>query len=257
MQKKRSWLASRLHYLLCQFPKLYGFLARIMGKANYEKVAYLHFIKTGMLVLDIGANQGNYTVLFSNLSGRKGKVFAFEPHPGNLIDLKEKLSRECLHRNWAIEAFALSNKIGKSNLLGPEGDGGQASLAEQQEGNWSRTESREIHSVNVNTLDAWVNASGLDKIDFIKCDVEGAELWVLQGAKACIQKFKPVFALEISQTWTQAFGYKLSDLCHYLSELGYIHFWIADEKRFYPLSSADFRSLGQREFFCETLICSF
>ena len=77
---------------LARNPILYRSLSRFRKSINYEKLLYLRKIKKGHTVLDIGANQGYYTSLFSILTGNKGQVHAFEPVPESFSKL-EKLKK--------------------------------------------------------------------------------------------------------------------------------------------------------------------
>ena len=79
---------------LARNPALYSFLARFRKHVNYEKLLYLSKIKKGHTVLDIGANQGYYTSLFSILTGNKGQVHAFEPVPESFSKLEKKNSND-------------------------------------------------------------------------------------------------------------------------------------------------------------------
>ncbi|MDQ7083784.1 MAG: FkbM family methyltransferase [Sulfurovum sp.] len=78
-----------------------------------------------------------------------------------------------------------------------------------------------LTKVNVITLDKYVEEKGIEQINFIKCDVEGAELLVLQGAKKTIEKFYPIILIEIYDDWTQRFGHSTNDVIDYLLSFGY------------------------------------
>ena len=79
-----------------------------------------------------------------------------------------------------------------------------------------------IVEVDCTTIDEYVLEKSVQKIDFIKCDVEGAELMVLKGAKKTIANCKPKIILEVFDSWTQRFSYSPADIDHFLSELGYV-----------------------------------
>jgi len=78
-------LAPSLDRLICLALHRWG----LMGKA--ERVFYERQIRTGMTVVDVGANQGLYALLFSRLVGSSGAVIAFEPEP----DMFAALERNC------------------------------------------------------------------------------------------------------------------------------------------------------------------
>ena len=105
-------LANKLfeHYHFIYKP-LYFFYKKISDR---QKIAlFKNIIKPGMRVLDLGANIGFYTVLFSKLVGENGKVFAFEPDAKNYKYLEE--NTKTLY-NVTIEKKAVSDKTGKINF---------------------------------------------------------------------------------------------------------------------------------------------
>ncbi len=60
--------------------------------------------------------------------------------------------------------------------------------------------------------------------DFIKCDVEGAELLVFRGGRSTLAKYRPVVFTELLRKWSKPFGYHPNDLIGYFVELGYLCF---------------------------------
>ena len=75
------------NYFLAKKPLFYKILSKLRQKFNYEKLLYLNEIKNGNIVLDIGANKGYYTSLFSTLVGKHGAVHSFEPVPETYKEL--------------------------------------------------------------------------------------------------------------------------------------------------------------------------
>jgi hypothetical protein len=75
--------------------------------------------------------------------------------------------------------------------------------------------------VKTDTLDHFVEENGIGRLDFVKADVEGAELRVLEGAKETIERFKPAFLLEIEERHVERFGYHAKDVADFLTERGY------------------------------------
>ncbi|MGL5804752.1 MAG: FkbM family methyltransferase [Xenococcaceae cyanobacterium] len=68
-----------INFLLARQPEIYEKVLLFKGKASREKLTFIKLVENGDVVLDIGANKGQYTVLFSHLVGPEGKVHAFEP----------------------------------------------------------------------------------------------------------------------------------------------------------------------------------
>ncbi len=73
------------------------------------------------------------------------------------------------------------------------------------------------------TLDSWVAQQGLNRVDFIKLDVEGAEYKVLRGGEETIKRFRPLIYMEVCRDWVKGFGFELSDLVRELAKLGYTY----------------------------------
>jgi len=77
-------------------------------------------------------------------------------------------------------------------------------------------------------LDEFVSKNEISKIDFIKCDVEGAELFVFQGGMKVIEQFKPIILSEISRINQSKFSYNPNNLIEFFKEKGYLCF-VANE----------------------------
>ncbi len=75
-------------------------------------------------------------------------------------------------------------------------------------------------SCRVKKLDDFVSANNL-KVDFIKCDVEGAELFVFQGGIKTIEVNKPIIFTEMLRKWSMHFNYHPNDIIKLLNDLGY------------------------------------
>lgn len=178
-----------------------------------------HFVPEGSTVLDIGANLGKYTHALSRIVGLSGTVLAFEPIP----EAYEMLSYACKKLSWSnvvIYNLALSDENSKHQMSVPLDNNGLEILGlAYLEG---RKKSDMVHTtyfVETRCLDDM----GLDlkKLDFIKCDVEGAELKVFKGAERTIRKFKPIIMAEIEDRHLIKHGLTASDVVRHLSWVGY------------------------------------
>jgi len=137
--------------------------------------------KLGDIVFDIGAYVGDTSLWFSKAVGPQGKVYAFEPEPGNFEKLKANLERNNVTNVIPLQ-LALSENEGEMQVASA---GGSSIM----------TQARTGTSVKVTTIDKFVGANKLPRVDFIKMDVEGHELKVLAGARETIKTFKPSLAL--------------------------------------------------------------
>ena len=137
--------------------------------------------KLGDIVFDIGAYVGDTALWFSKAVGPQGKVYAFEPKPSNFTKLKSNLERHKVTNVIPLQ-LALSENEGEMRVAS-----GASSSVITQAGTGT--------SVKITTIDKFVEANKLPRVDFIKMDVEGHELKVLEGAHETIQTFKPSLAL--------------------------------------------------------------
>ena len=134
---------------------------------------------------DIGANAGMYTVALSKLAR---KVIAFEPVPHNFSTLQQATTLAGLP-NVELHRLAISDRPGRARFSVPVDQGfygGYYMAALHDEGELE---------VEADTIDGLI-AKGFAEPHFIKCDVEGAEARVVNGAKALIARRPPIWLLE-------------------------------------------------------------
>lgn len=161
------------------------------------------YVKKNMVCLDVGANIGYYSTLFSNLIGNEGKIISIEPSPINFQYLKQNLELQNL-KNFIL----LNIACGDSNK--------QVDFHLNQSGNKSKIVSDEnsdnIISIEVKTLDELSKDLKLEQIDFLKIDVEGYEWEFINGSKKTIEKFKPTIQIEFHRS----IGKKLKEIIDFL-----------------------------------------
>ena len=100
----------------------------------------------------------------------------------------------------------------------PDEVGLEASLAQHSRSAWAGASGVESFSVPVNTVDRYVAEASLSAVQFLKIDVEGAELLVLKGAKELLTRDRPMLLLEIWSEWSKDFGYTPLDLVQFLRQ---------------------------------------
>jgi len=143
-------------------------------------------LKKGMYCVDIGSNIGYYALLESKIVGSEGKVISIEPSPTNFKLLEENISLQKLHNIIAYN-FAAGNKEGNVRFMIDE------------KSNWCKVvDDKEISDKIINieskALDNFFEELSVDRIDFLRMDVEGYEANILEGAQKTIQKFKPIIS---------------------------------------------------------------
>ena len=142
--------------------------------------------------LDIGANVGLHTLAVARHVSGGGAVVAFEPHPTNFRLLVHNIEQNRL-RHVVAEPFGLAEA--PDILTGTaSADGGNWSLA-------SRGEHR--FEVRLLRLDDYLRDHPVPRIDLMKIDVEGAEVRVLRGARATLERFRPLIVFEVCPAWLE------------------------------------------------------
>ena len=176
-------------------------------------------VPRGGVALDIGSNQGIFAYALSQIAER---VIAVEPNPDYAF-----FARWMLRGRAEVLELAFSNELGNATFYVPISDQG---MVLHFAGSLKRTHSQfsniKTHNVEVRRLDDF----GFMDVRFIKADVEGSELEVLDGARATIARDRPVILLELlsgTQTRRLCRRPKFSDHWHELlqSELGTPHGW--------------------------------
>jgi FkbM family methyltransferase len=208
--------------LLAKSPGIYLTALRALHRGSAEKRLYLSLIRRGDVVLDIGANVGYFTMLFSDLVGKKGEVHAFEPIPGTFRELSRNMRRFPGYRNVYLNCAALGDKSNRTKMFLPGSDAGQAALVCHRDGSW---EGASISPIDVEMIRLDEYAVHLPRMDFVKCDVEGAELLVLLGGQSTLRRLHPRLLLEVNNCWMRSFDLASEDLFSFLRQLGYSHFY--------------------------------
>lgn len=177
-----------------------------------EQEVFRMLVSEGQVVYDVGANIGMHTTLLASLVGSSGHVYAFEPNPAMVRLLRHTLDGL---QNAELFPVALSDRSGEAKLFIPE-DSSLGSLANWTEGRFKTEE----QICNLSTLDELAGIEGLRQPDFIKCDVEGAELDVFLGAKALLNRPDgPTVLFESNVHTSKGFGRPISAARDFLASL--------------------------------------
>lgn len=163
------------------------------------------FIKNGDVVLDIGAFIGDHTIYYSKLVGDNGSVIAFEPNRDSFFCLEHNLKA---YKNVELINSAIGKEYGFVRTVDVLGNIGMNFLIPDNLGG--------IVIYSLNQME-------IDRIDFIKIDVEGFELDVLIGGKETINKFKPTMLIEINDATLSRQGISRNDIFAWLQENNYIY----------------------------------
>jgi FkbM family methyltransferase len=180
-------------------------------KENIEMV--LDLIQDGMNVFDIGANIGWYSLNVAK-ARKDVKLFAFEPIPKTFQYLQKNLALNNA-RNVQAFNFGFSNEEKDITFFyTPEGSGNTSLV------NLSGSPAVEKISSKVKKMDQFTAAHQI-RVDFIKCDVEGAELFVYLGGIDTLKRDKPIIFTEMLRKWSAKFNYHPNEIIELLKKHDY------------------------------------
>jgi len=146
------------------------------------------YVKRGDVVLDIGANIGVQSLLFSKLVGKDGKVFSFEPVTHAVLSIN--IEKNDIN-NVIVVPKGISNEVGTGEIEVSDYCL-DSSIARREYTRGYYTHKRVIDLIS---LDIFAEEMGLEKIDFIKMDIEGVEELAIRGAKEVIKRYRPVWSI--------------------------------------------------------------
>lgn len=194
-------------------------LQRSIKRSDEQEINLVKkFIKSGTDSIDVGVYRGVYSYEMSKYSE---KVHSFEPNPIIFKYINKNLKK--FIKNIHLYNFALSNQNKTINLKIPIRNSnsnkeifeeyyemGKATI--HNENNFENYENFEIQTKTIDEL------SFDNKISFIKIDVEGHELEVIEGAKNTIKRDKPVLLVEIEKQYTKK---EVAESINFINSLGY------------------------------------
>ncbi len=183
--------------------KIYLFLIKCQFlKRNYPELFFLRkIIKPGFVCIDIGANVGYYSYFLCKYSGKNGIVYAVEPIPEFRSVLIKNIPSG-FHKKLHILPYALGDKETIIQMGIPIVDGvihhGMTHILNRQH----PSQIAKTFDVEMKIPDKLFYS--LDKIDFIKCDVEGYEYFVFSNMQETLKKHKPIIQCELGSNFKNA-----------------------------------------------------
>jgi FkbM family methyltransferase len=190
------------------------------GEIDPNEFAFLdRFLKPGMCALDVGCNEGLYTLFLRRRVGRGGRVVAIEPSARELERLKRNLALNSF-ADVEIHAAAIGDKTGVARLHVAEDDHAGHNALGLPAAPWVRAMS-EV-DVPLTTLDDLAGNCDWPSIDIIKLDIEGMEFAALCGAEALLAKDRPVILFEGEPESLALRGATLSETILWLRQRGYV-----------------------------------
>jgi FkbM family methyltransferase len=231
-----SWFANSVHMVLNQLPgdrvacfpchsQLQGYRMKIDWQRHRSFLAgtwepavvnaVTKVVKPGSYAVDIGAHIGFYTLLLAKLVGRRGRVLAFEPLPWNFSVLAENIKiNDCKQVNLINKAVLDRRCELTANMYNEGPLPGSVSFSTADQMDLTRVEAVSLDDILQNDGQA---------VEFLKVDVEGAELLVLKGAARTIEKNHPAIVIEVHHFESSPDD---SPVILQLSEWGYRTRWL-------------------------------
>ena len=222
------------------------YLKRVVINRSYndEGVFFLkQYLKPGAVIIDIGANIGLLTCAYAKrYQDLKPEIYAIEAVEDNYKLLNKNIEingfknvktfRLALGKNKGEITFKLPFKGFTGNAVGNN------ILNNEDIESVSKTHFYE-EVVPLNTLDAWAQENHIEKCDFIKIDVEGAEIAVFEGGIEFIKKTRPVIQSEFNRYYVESQGMSVNDYVNFFESLNY-ECYVEDHKYFSRLDPQNF-----------------
>lgn len=206
-------------------------------------------IREGGTCWDVGTERGWFSLLMAQLVGPNGRVDAFEAYAPNFKKLSANIALNNFH--W-IHPYnvGVSRQSGLMWFMPPSDSithhvgyladcGGVGYLTDHaQQG------TLEVKTI---TLDDHAELTGISGLDFIKIDVEGAELDALQGGRLTIERFRPKMAIEYNRATALRSGTSIKEVDDLLDDLGYDRFILREHGGLARVHLEDFRDRSDNE----------
>ena len=171
------------------------------------------YIRSGSAVLDIGGNFGQMAILFSKLVGDNGKVYVFEAQD-KVFNILNKNIQANVCKNIVSKAGAVYNTDGDT-LIFPEPDVNTLNPYGSNSINPKLSKGREVKTFTIDSLNIQ------EPISFVKVDIQGSDLFALQGARNTILKYKMPIIFEFEQQFQEQFGTTFQDYVDFVDSINY------------------------------------
>lgn len=176
-------------------------------------------LEPGMTALDVGANLGEIALHMGKRVGATGAVYAFEPISGIFERLRQHVERNGMQDVVRAVPLALSDRSGEAEIAFAEQSADNQGLASIA--NLSDKAGPLRTRIRTMTLDEFVRTEGIERIDLIKVDIQGAEPQFLDGAAETLRRYRPKLLMEFSPDDLQHANLTSRDLALRVERHGY------------------------------------
>ena len=214
-----------------------------MATGRYEVETtrlFERLLKPGMVVVDVGAHVGYFSLVAARQVGSTGRVYSFEPEPTNHSLLLQNIELNEYQQVVPVNK-ALSDRVGSATLIVTALDSGRNSMYPID------MPTKGTLEIETTTADAFLEELGWPEIDLVKIDVEGAEADVLNGMDQLLAKSgKLNLIVEFNPALLRKAGVDLMDFLRMPPSLGFDAFWIDEDKGPQRLEETDLAQLVER-----------
>ena len=200
----------------------------------YEPLEFeylFRYLRGDDVFLDIGASKGYYALVASEVCR---KVYAFEPDEAMLAILRRTIEYQDI-RNIQTYNFGLFSRNQRAHLKLIHGKvilrSSQDFSIKQGDLDAIDASDSAFQEIELRAFDEVRSVIGVERVDFIKIDIEGAELHAIMGMRNTLIEHKPRILLSVHPSKMKAFGHHHFDLLSVLSDLGYRQDMISGPKR--------------------------
>ena len=186
---------------------------------DYEKLltqAYHRFLwkipAQELVIVDVGAHDGLHLEHFVRFAGSAGKVVAFEP----LFDFTRELKKRFPQPNVEIRQIALGRETGYARFQHNRDVPGESGLKQRKS---DAPVKFETVGVAVDTLDR--QAAGLERLSYLKVDIEGGEIDCLLGGRKVIMQLRPFISIEYGAPGYSVYGHDAMTLFNLARDWNY------------------------------------
>jgi FkbM family methyltransferase len=224
-----AWIKKILRVRRCDVETQFGtfhidpvsqFAASLLSAEGFEPAmrrTLALFLKQSSVFVDIGANEGFFSIIGSRLVGESGKVIAVEPQSRLKAVIEKNLQLNGVS-NVSLFQCAISNGDGTADLfISPSTNTGSSAL------NKSTRYGLPREAVSTTTFSGIFAAAGIGVADFVKMDIEGFEYEVIADSAEFLKSHRiKALGLEMHPVQIAARGLDPSDMTHVLESAGYV-----------------------------------
>ncbi|MCK4829007.1 FkbM family methyltransferase, partial [bacterium] len=189
-----------------------------LTRGEIDKILSL-FISEEDTFVDVGANQGSYSLIATKILGESGSIVSIEPQPQLAANIKKSLEINSICK-FEVHQMAVGDTDGTLDLIIPRSSSGAAGLYREHSGIDGCTKLK----VPVRRFDDSIDWKNFSGSVFVKLDIEGAELAFLKGAQKMMSTHKPLLFMEINPVALTASETSKEELVTTLQNIGYTHY---------------------------------